>query len=256
MLDAARSMSRIAPPLTLALIGLVGCGGGSGGGDPAGDGSSSIDPPGTEEPAGRDALRLIEIVTQGDDGRRAELAYEWDSVGRLVGQRLRQPGASVERRRFEWPDDLRFTRREDDEGDDGRVERTLDYTFDPEGRLAGARVSAPDGTTLETRTYTVGDDGLVESLVRERDGLPLSRQSFDYNDGGELQSALVDSDGDGVADRVRGYDYDQAGVVAGTTVRSLVDDTVLEQATWRYERGACIRTWMNSVFRPICVVFR
>jgi len=270
--------------LLCTVLGLSACGGSGGDGPPStgptGDGNAAGTPPagpvdgglpvtegpGTDSPGtggpvpgaqnAGDGLRLVEVATEGADGVPSLVTYGWDEIGRLQVERVSVNGTVTEVRRYDWTDAQRFERRQDDVGADGSIDRVVEYTFGPDGRISLASVSGADGSALETLTWSVGDDGFVESLARESADALLSRESFDLDAGGELQSSLIDSDGDGLADRVLGYRYDDDGVVSGTTLRSLQNDAVIERQTWRYERGACLRGWMNSAQRSLCVSFR
>lgn len=235
------------------LIALAGCSGGS---SSSGDGNATGG--GTGGTSGGDpnasGLRLRQIDYTAADGSSSSVTFDWDAQGRLLGSTLRSGGSVTQTRSYVWPDAVRFTERADDDGGDGSIDARQRYAYTPDGQLAGISIEDAAGMPIGQVDYSVGDENLVDSLAREINGALVRRETYEYT-GGDLSSVLIDSDGDGAADEVLGYSYDDNGSVAGTTRSQLDGGAVLSTGVWTYERGECIRSWMNSTFRNYCVTF-
>ena len=238
------------------LIALAGCSGASSDGDSVGNGDAGEG--GTDGATGGDpsasGLRLRQIEFSNADGGSSSITFDWDAQGRLLGATERDGGDVTRTRRYLWPDAVRFTEREDDVGGDGSVDARQRYAYTPDGQLGGISIEDAAGMPVGQIDYSVGDDGLVDSLARESSGVLVRRETYEYT-GADLSSVLIDSDGDGVADQVLGYSYVDDGSVAGTTRSELDGGAVLSTGVWTYERGECIRGWMNSTFHNYCVTF-
>lgn len=162
--------------------------------------------------------RLIHELYEGSDARipLANVSYRYDDDGRLTEMQvesLRLDVVDHSRQRYQYDEDGEVILHEIDDGDDGTVDVSTEYTREAEAR----------GVLAQTETLTDDDGRHVTHVRYDADGALLERERDDDDDGviDFHESARLESD------RVLGYDVDEGD-----------DGTIDKRSEWTLDETA------------------